>query len=171
MKVVVADSSPLIILAATVGIDVLRAVVRDEVLVPSTVLTECTRDFDKPGAEAIYKAVQDGRLTVCANVDLSVLPMDLPLSIDEGEKAAIALAMSRQVPILIDERAGREAAAKQGLSIVGSIGVLLQAKKLGLIAEVTPVIEQWMGLGYRISEGLAEEAKRLAGEHSVPPRP
>lgn len=56
----------------------------------------------------------------------------LPSSLDEGERDAIALALSLHASrILLDERAARIVAARLGLTVTGSVGVLLGAKRRG----------------------------------------
>jgi predicted nucleic acid-binding protein len=149
VRIVVADSGPLIIFACTCGIGLLRSVVSD-ILVPSAVALECTNHRDKPGALAIQLAIDRGHLIVEDNVDLSCLPKVLPL-LGPGELAAIALAKMRRIPVLMDEKIGREVARKQGVQIAGSLGILLMAKV-------------WLNSGYRISAALMAEALRLAGE-------
>jgi predicted nucleic acid-binding protein len=159
---VVADSGPLIIFARTCGIGLLRSVVSD-ILVPRDVALECTSQRDKPGARAIQLAIDRGHLIVEDNVDLSSLPQVLPL-LGPGELAAIALAKTRRVPVLMDEKIGREVARQQGVQIVGSLGALLKAKQSGAINEIRPILEVWLNVGYRISAALMAEVLRLAGE-------
>jgi predicted nucleic acid-binding protein len=44
--------------------------------------------------------------------------------------------------VLIDERAGRAAAAALGLPHVGILGILIQSKETGQIPEVRPLLDQ-----------------------------
>jgi predicted nucleic acid-binding protein len=162
MRVVVADSGPLIIFARTCGLDLLCAVV-NEILLPPAVARECTRDLTKPGAATIQAAIDRGALRCATSVDLSILTAIPPL-IDLGESEAIALAKAENLPVLIDERIGREVAKQQGVPRIGSIGILLQAKNMSLVAEITPILEMWKIAGYRLSAGLLSNAIRLAGE-------
>lgn len=62
-------------------------------------------------------------------------------SLDKGESAAISLALEIKADYLaIDERAGREIAKKLGLKIIGLLGILVRAKKLGVIQKVKPIL-------------------------------
>jgi predicted nucleic acid-binding protein len=55
-------------------------------------------------------------------------------ALDDGEKAAIELALSLQADlILIDERAGAAAAAQKGFAVTGTLGVLDLAAERGLV--------------------------------------
>ena len=66
--------------------------------------------------------------------------------------------------LLIDERKGRAIASRRGVPVVGIAGVLLAAKKRGLIDVVVPILKNLEQAGYRISAGLTKEITRLAGE-------
>lgn len=58
----------------------------------------------------------------------------LPPKLDEGERAAIALAMDLGASlILMDDRAGVEEARRRGLQVTGTLGVLLLAARRGLV--------------------------------------
>ena len=81
---------------------------------------------------------------------------------DAGESAAIRLALS--VPVLIDEKASRKIAVNLGLSVVGTAGVLLSAKKCGHIAAVRPLLDAMREHYYYISDTLIRAALTRAGE-------
>ena len=56
------------------------------------------------------------------------------LAVDPGELEAICLAQEiHATAILMDDRAGRTAAKKQGLAVFGTIGLLEKAAQRGLI--------------------------------------
>jgi predicted nucleic acid-binding protein len=58
----------------------------------------------------------------------------LPRSLDNGERAAIALAgVIRPGLILIDERAGAAVAEAEGFAVTGTLGVLTRAAARGMI--------------------------------------
>jgi predicted nucleic acid-binding protein len=67
--------------------------------------------------------------------------------------------------ILIDEARGRRAAVSLGLHPIGVLGVLLQAKRRGLVPRLGPLLDQLqMTIAFRLSPDLRAEALRLAGE-------
>ena len=93
-------------------------------------------------------------------------------SLDLGEQESIALAMMQQALLLIDEEAGRRVARNVGLSVRGSLGVLIDAYRRGLIdvdqvrfnfAEVERRTDIWISpsLCHRLlSETLGNDGSR-----------
>lgn len=160
--VLVADSSPLIVFARVEQLAVLWGVTGG-VVVPRTVWRECTETGDRPGAPALQQAQAQGWIRVLDDaLALSAL-RPLP-SLDAGETAAIALALELQTTVLMDERLGREVAQRRGLAVVGSAGVLLQARRKGLLPAVAPVLARMKAEGYFLSDVLVREVLRRAGE-------
>lgn len=86
--------------------------------------------------------------------------------LDPGEANAIGLAIElKATQLLIDERLGRIEAKRQGLRITGVIGILLVAKRQGLIADVRPILDALIDeANFRMSRRLYDETLVLAGE-------
>jgi predicted nucleic acid-binding protein len=84
------------------------------------------------------------------------------VSLDDGERDVIVLGTSLQekVVVVMDDQAGRRVAQGLGLSVVGSAGLLLLAKRKGLIAEVHSLFETVRHQGYWLSDAV----RCLAGE-------
>lgn len=79
------------------------------------------------------------------------------LQIDRGEASAIALAKQHDnVMLVIDERRGRKVAAGLGIKIIGLLGVIVKAKKMGVIDKGMEIINQLIENGFRVSENLVE---------------
>ena len=67
--------------------------------------------------------------------------------------------------MLIDERLGRREASQRGLSIIGLLGVLLVAKRRGLVVAIRPVLDDLIAqAGFRVSGQLYAEVLIAAGE-------
>ena len=93
------------------------------------------------------------------------LRLGLMSELDAGEAAAIALAVEEGADlILVDERKGRKIAARLGLSVRGTLGVLVEAKRRGHVALVGPVIASLVAAGFRVSDAVKEQVLRGAGE-------
>ena len=66
----------------------------------------------------------------------------LALDLDAGEAEAIALAVECQADlILLDERLGRQAAQRMGLTVAGTLGVVIAAKDRGILTAVRPLLD------------------------------
>jgi hypothetical protein len=159
MQAIVADASPLIMLARSGLIDVLR-VVAGMVIVPEAVWNECISGGSRPGATSIMNARQAGDIEVRAD---AVLNDPLP-ALGQGEVSAIALAMELGCPVLMDERLGRRVASLHGVKVIGSAAILIAAKERGLIPAVKPVLADWRAAGYFLNEGLFSAVLQRAGE-------
>ena len=89
----------------------------------------------------------------------------LELMIDGGEAETIVLAEELNAnAVLIDDLKARKIATLRGLNIIGTIGVLLDAKERGFINEVKPLLEELMKRKIRISKELYNHALELAHE-------
>jgi predicted nucleic acid-binding protein len=89
-------------------------------------------------------------------------------NLDAGEIAALALALERGIRfVLIDEQAGRAAAVALGLQPSGLLGLLVEAKKRGLIPAVLPMLDRlWESARFRIGDDLRRRIATLARESS-----
>jgi uncharacterized protein len=88
----------------------------------------------------------------------------LGMLMDAGEAEAVALASERGLPIILDDRQARAVARRLDLQIVGTVAVLIRAKRQGLIEAIGPLLDELTEKDFRISEALRQEALRLAGE-------
>ena len=65
---------------------------------------------------------------------------------------------------MLDESPGRIHANHAGLRVTGTIGILVKAKKQGLISELKPLIHELKDKGVWLSESLIERILELANE-------
>lgn len=88
------------------------------------------------------------------------------MELDAGEAEVITLA--RQLSpstAVIDERRGRRIAQQvYGLTVKGTAGILVEAKRRGLIADVRPSLLALRAAGYFIAESVIFAACLAAGE-------
>lgn len=159
---VVADASPLIFLGRLGLLDLLPSLY-GRVLVPEAVFREATRGGENlPGSTAIR--VADWIEVVPGESDPD-LRQALEEQLDKGEAAAIALAQSVEADLLlIDERQGRRLARRMGLSVKGTLGVLVSARRDGLLSELKPILERLLHEGAWITEHLVRSALESVGE-------
>lgn len=55
-------------------------------------------------------------------------------------------------------------AKRLGVRIIGTVGILVRAKKQGILASIRPQLEALKNVGFRITPELEQEALRLANE-------
>jgi predicted nucleic acid-binding protein len=68
--------------------------------------------------------------------------------------------------VILDDRPARRLALGLGLPVVGTMGVLLRAKRTGTIPAVRPLLEQLLRAGFRLSPAIREKVLTDAGEQS-----
>jgi predicted nucleic acid-binding protein len=163
-NIVISDAGPLIALSRIEQLSLLKKLY-GAVLIPVAVQNELCCDTNLPGARGLRHALDDGWIEVHELVDETGALVTLQLILDPGESQAILLAERIGCRfVLMDERRGRQLAKSRGLKVVGIAGVLLAAKKKGLLDAVYPELEKLRKAGYRLSTQLIDEVLRLAGE-------
>ena len=89
----------------------------------------------------------------------------LEMQVDLGEASAMALALEvKDCIVIIDDLKARRIAEKLNLRITGTMGIIISAKRKGLLPSVKPIIEKIKSSNFRISPELEAEVLRLAGE-------
>lgn len=146
---VVTDTSPLIALERLGRLDLLPALY--DVLAPEAV----AREF---GSYPNWLRVV--RISNRARRDALLSVLDL------GEAEAITLAEEiARCSLLIDEARGRRVAQRLGLDVVGTLGVLVRAKRAGQLALVAPLIEELRSThGFHVADAVVASALQEAGE-------
>lgn len=72
--------------------------------------------------------------------DRSLLPAVVDLGAGEAEAIALALAFPESL-LILDDQLGRRIARLSGLTVTGTLGVLVKAKQAGLLQRMAPVID------------------------------
>ena len=89
----------------------------------------------------------------------------IELSVDKGEASAIALAIEyNDCLLIIDDLKGRKLAHQLGLTIIGTLGIIVDAKLAGLIPSVKPILAKIKQTNFRISEKVELLIVNRAGE-------
>ncbi|HYG65936.1 MAG TPA: DUF3368 domain-containing protein [Thermoanaerobaculia bacterium] len=147
-EAVVADSACLIALERIGRLDLLQSLF-DSVFIPP----EVRREFGTDLPWLRIEAPADRKLVTT-----------LQMLVDSGEAEAIALASDMDVPIILDDLKARTVARGLGLSIIGTVAILVRAKRAGFISAVNPLIGELEGAGFRLGAALKREVLRLAGK-------
>ena len=91
----------------------------------------------------------------------------LPLAADlgPGESAVLALALESERPLVVlDDGLGRRAAELLGISLTGTLGVLISAKKKGLISSLASKLDGLTEMRFRVSPATRSAVLKLASE-------
>lgn len=98
-----------------------------------------------------------------ANTDLF---RRLYLDLGEGESEAITLSIEEQADFtLLDDKEARKEAIDSDLKVIGTAGILLSAKRKGLISSVMEEIRKLEErINFRLSGDLKQYIKEQAGE-------
>lgn len=160
MSDAVADTSPLQYLHQLGLLSILPQLF-SRVLVPPAVAAEV--------ADGIMVGIDLPALTELSWIQLRtpVVMSALPTVSDlgSGETQVLALAsQDRAAFALLDDALARRIAALLRIRVRGTLGILLDAKKAGLIASVRPNVERLTELRFRMSDELRAEVLRRARE-------
>lgn len=156
----IADSGPLICLVRINQLELLPRLFA-KIIVPPEVWDEVTvRGKDHPGA---YEVGQVTWLTIQAPDPQLVKP--LSILVDTGEAQAIALAQTTDdCTILLDDARARKIAHRLNIKQIGTIGLLLRAKRRGLVETIRPHIDALVENGIYIRKELIDAVLKDAGE-------
>ena len=156
--IVVSDSSPLIALSSVDRLDLMQRLF-DTVIIPVSVRDEVMGTAAKIAEELpTFIHVE----SVVAELPVRFLKMNL----HAGESEAIALALERGIQgIILDDKLAREIAAELGLKVIGTLGLLILAKRKGFLSEVRPVMAQIIErVNFRIAPSVLNRALSLIEE-------
>jgi predicted nucleic acid-binding protein len=152
----VVNASPLIALEK-IGCLYLLASLAREVVIPQAVLTEVGTG-PKP---LLPEQLGTHRRVSVPVIHAVVAAWDL----GPGESEVVSWAASQpNSHAVLDDRAARNCAAALGVPTMGTIGVLLAAKRAGLIPAVASHIEGLRRAGLYLSDKLVQAALKVAGE-------
>jgi len=159
---IVSDSSPLMALSVIGQLHLLHRKF-DKISIPEAVWTEIAVDGrHKKDTENILRA----KWIETTHVKNMLFAKSLETGIDYGESEAIALAMEMSADlILLDDKLARTAAANFELKIMGTVGILIWAKKAVLIELLQVELNNFLvQANFRLSQALINLALREVGE-------
>ena len=151
---IISDATILITLINIDEFRVLKLFI-DSIIIPHEVYDEVSQ---KPSAKNyLDREINDGFISIESYKDHSLF-REINYILDDGESASIALAIEKQLPLIIDEKKGRRFAQRQGVEIIGLVGILrfLYVENVLSREEVLDIIEKLNGSDFRVSSGLLE---------------
>ena len=89
----------------------------------------------------------------------------LMANLDYGEAEVIALAFEKKADLtIIDEKIARRIARQLGLTVIGSVGILIKAKNMGIISKIKPLWDNMISCGIRYNKYFYTEILQKIGE-------
>lgn len=158
MDKVIVNSTPVIGLANIGRLDVLRQMY-GTITIPQAV-------FDEIKSPSVQRQVNANRdwIRVEQINDASQKQM-YRAKLHAGEVEVMILAQEKKADLVIlDDNAAKKMAKFLGLRVIGTLGILVLAKKRGYIKEVSPVLDALKRDGFFVSDDLCDLVLRQADE-------
>jgi predicted nucleic acid-binding protein len=154
MKIVISDTTALIILAKTNHLNLLTNLI-DKVYVPKAVMEEIRYKND-----IVKVLIENSDFIEVQEISNQKIWDDIKkTNLDLGETEAIALALELDLRLIIDEKTGRKIAQEKGVKIIGLLGILEANFRLNLISyrELLYILDDFKRANYRLSSKLEKE--------------
>ena len=150
---VVSNSSPLIALVAINRLTLFHDLFESMLIPPSV-------------AQEVRRSIPTLPPWICEQKVTAPLPLIVQRSsLGSGEREAIALALElRAETIVLDDLPARRVAQIAGMNVIGTIGILLAAKRRGIISNVRSELDNLIRVSFFLSPKLYAEVLAFAGE-------
>ena len=149
-KVVISDTSTLIIFRKINNFDLLAKVYGELITTP-----EIAKEF----GENLPKWI------IIQSANDKKYQEFLETQVDLGEASAIALAKELDdVLLLLDDLKARKLASRLNLKYTGALGIITKAKQLLIIEAVKPLINKLIATNFRISKKIIDEILKINNE-------
>lgn len=144
---VVSDSSPIIALSDLNRLNLLLELFGDVAVLPAVI-------GETVSAAPLPRWIHEVELTQ------PIDPQILIAGLGPGESAAIHLALETNPPwLILDDRPARRLAISLGIPVIGTLGILLAAKRKGLLTTLKPVLNALMQTGFFVAPALYRHTK------------
>lgn len=157
--VIVSNATPIIAFSRISKLDLFRQIT-GEITIPQEVSKELY-EHGRTDVPALNRSNWIKTRKVKSHADVKLL---LP-SLDKGEAEVIVLSKELGAGlVIIDELTARKVAIMMGLPVIGAVGLLIHAKKTGLIKEVKPLLDDMIRHGIRYKENFYREVLKSIKE-------
>lgn len=160
MRKVVVNSTPLIALGRIGRLDLLKQLYQ-EIIIPDAVYREVTAKEDR-----VCRTVKQNLTWIkVSSISKDADKRMYRARLHDGEVEVMILAQEIKADlVIIDDKAARRTAEYLDLPLTGTIGVLLKAKKHGILSSVLSVVEEMEHTGIYYGDRLKEMIRRVTEE-------
>jgi len=155
----VIDSSPLILLGKIRQLELLEKLAA-KIIVPETVLEEIRNGADKDPFSHNTITWVKSYLVANIAIPVSVVAWD----VGPGESQVIAHCLLGGYRAVLDDGKARACASSHSVPLIGTLGMILRAKRKGLISSARPIVERLVAAGSFMDLELVEKALADIGE-------
>ena len=161
MRKVVVNTTPLIALSHVGQLDILKKLY-GEIIIPKAVYRELSAKTESICKKAVDRSLEWIRVE---NIKNQMAKTMYKTQLHDGEVEVMIL--SKEIAadvVIIDDANAKKHAKYLGLPVTGTLGVLIKAKREGLINELKPILYQMTENGIYISQSLIELCLKQVGE-------
>jgi len=151
-SIVISDSTTLISLINIERFELLFKF-SDTIVISPSVYSEVT--VQKRAKQIVDAYISLSKITV-NEVKNHKKVKELLIRLDLGESESIVLAQEQKLPLIIDEKRGKNIATAMGLDVIGLVGILLVYKKRVYLSndEIREIVEELRRVHFRVSNRL-----------------
>lgn len=155
----VLNASPLILYARVNGLGIIEQLAPG-IIVPLSVLKEVKAGMHKDST------AKDGVnwASRFEQSDIPVPPMVERWDLGAGESQVISFCILGRRWAVLDDRMARRCVSTHGLKMIGSLGMILRAKRLGIIEAARPWVYKLRENGMFVDAELVERSLAAVGE-------
>lgn len=160
MSEIICDTSPIQYLHQIGQLNLLPGLARSVIVPPQVVREiEAGRDLgiNLPEIHVL------SWIEVRSPLSIAALPLVKDLGPGETQVLALALELSDAV-VILDDNLARQTARSLNIQMIGTLGVLLNAKRAGIIASIAPMLDQLQALKFRLDPKTHHLVLKMAGE-------
>lgn len=164
---VVAGSGPFIHLALVGKFILLKQYFHSLLIVPYISDEVIAQGQGRPGDPELRQAIEDGWVTIAPLPAPGTVQRLIAPNLSQIDATVVACALEQRAPlVLTDDISVRELAEREGLPVMGSVGVLTQARLDGVIKELKPILDHLVAEGFHLDPTgrVYQDALRRVGE-------
>lgn len=159
----ISNASPLILLGKIGCLDLLASLA-PSLAVPQSVIREIEGGLEDDASVATVITWAKARAVDDMSVPASVASWDL----GAGESQVLSYCLATPSVAVLDDGKARACAQTHGIALIGTLSVILRARRLGLIAAARPLVDQLLIAGSYLDRDLVRAALAQVGEDDSP---